>query len=234
MIIKNYKNFLESISGTELVGHMGPNYGEEDNSPMKKLGITDVIYSDIFGRIVTYDEYQDYYFNYLKKGGKPLEGFNLENLNKVLDGTNESKDYDSYVKTETDIKIEEICKEVFQEFLSDYSMSMFFNPGLWIPKYHGWFSIYTWNRIKSELKELSNIDHPKCLQISIMNEHWNTSLGKSGQDEIYLDNNSETKFNQCIETIKSYLNHEIDLINIKHSELILTAWQIQIHITYRD
>jgi hypothetical protein len=234
MIIKNYKKFLESISGTELVGHMGPNYGEEDNSPMKKLGIADVIYSDIFGRIVTYDEYQDYYFNYLKKGGKPLEGFNLENLNKVLDETNESKDYDSYVKTETDIKIEEICKEVFQDFLSDYSMSMFFNPGLLIPKFHGWFSIYTWNSIKSELKELSNIDHPKCLQISIMNEHWNTSLGKSGQEEIYLDEDSEIKFNQCFETLKSHLNQEVDLLNIKRTELIPTAWQIQIHITYRD
>lgn len=86
MKIKNYKSFLEAISGTELVGkHMGPNYPEQDNSPMKKLGITDVIYSDIYGRMVTYDEYQDLYFNYLKKGGSPLQGFNKENLEKVLE-----------------------------------------------------------------------------------------------------------------------------------------------------
>ena len=56
MKIKNYKSFLEAISGTELVGHMGPNYGEEDNSPMKKLGTTDVIYSDMFGKMVLYDD----------------------------------------------------------------------------------------------------------------------------------------------------------------------------------
>jgi hypothetical protein len=162
-----------------------------------------------------------------------LEG-NLENLDKVLGVLNEGRDYNSYVKTETDIEIEEICKEVFQEFLTDYSMSMFFNPGLWIPKFHGWFSIYTWNSIKGEVGELANVDHPKCLQISILNEHWDQSLGKSGQDEIYLDDESEIKFNQCIETLKSYLSQEIDLIDIKRTELIPTAWQIQIHITYKD
>ena len=84
MKIKNYKSFLEAISGTELVGHMGPNYGEEDNSPMKKLGMSDVIYSDMFGKMVIYDDYQDLYMDYLKKGGSPLQGFNLENLDKVL------------------------------------------------------------------------------------------------------------------------------------------------------
>jgi len=84
MKIKNFKSFLEAISGTELVGHMGPNYGEEDNSPMKKLGMSDVVYSDLFGKAVTYDDYQNLYMDYLKKGGKPLQGFNLENLDKVL------------------------------------------------------------------------------------------------------------------------------------------------------
>jgi len=103
MKIKGYKQFLEAISGTELVGHMGPNYGEEENSPMKKLGMTDVIYSDLFGIVVTYDQYQDYYNQYLKivqigeqtpegsespdDGNMPskiLHGFNLENLDKVL------------------------------------------------------------------------------------------------------------------------------------------------------
>ena len=234
MKIKNYKSFLEAISGTELVGHMGPNYGEEDNSPMKKLGTTDVIYSDMFGKMVLYDDYQNLYMDYLKKGGTPLQGFNLENLDKVLGVLNEGRDYNSYVKTETDIEIEEICKEVFQDFLNDYSMSMFFNPGLWIPKFHGWFSIYTWNSIKGEIGELANIDHPKCLQISILNEHWDQSLGRAGQDEIYLDNESEIKFNQCFETLKSYLSQEIELIDIKRTEIIPTAWQIQLHIIYKD
>jgi hypothetical protein len=84
MKIRNFKSFLEAISGTELVGHMGPNYGEEDNSPMIKSGIADVVYSDLFGKAVTYDDYQNLYNDYLKKGGTPLQGFNLENLDKVL------------------------------------------------------------------------------------------------------------------------------------------------------
>jgi hypothetical protein len=84
MKIKNYKSFLEAISGWELIGHMGPNYGEQENSPMKKAGMTDVLYSDAFDRMVTYDDYQNLYNDYLKKGGSPLQGFNLENLDKVL------------------------------------------------------------------------------------------------------------------------------------------------------
>jgi len=85
MKIKNYKLFLEAISGWELPSTKGlVNYGEEDNSPMTKSGTTDVVYSNIFGRIVTYDDYQDLYMDYLKKGGTPLQGFNLENLDKVL------------------------------------------------------------------------------------------------------------------------------------------------------
>ncbi len=84
MKIKNYKSFLEAISGWELVGHMGPNYGEQENSPMKKAGMTDVLYSDTFDKMVTYDDYQNLYNDYLKKGGSPLQGFNLENLDKVL------------------------------------------------------------------------------------------------------------------------------------------------------
>lgn len=89
MKIKKYKSFLEAISGWELVGHMGPNYGEQENSPMKKAGMTDVLYSDVFDTLVTYDEYQNLYNDYLKKGGTPLQGFNLDNLNKVLGVLNE-------------------------------------------------------------------------------------------------------------------------------------------------
>jgi hypothetical protein len=51
---------------------------------MIKSGIADVVYSDIFGKAVTYDDYQNLYNDYLKKGGTPLQVFNLENLDKVL------------------------------------------------------------------------------------------------------------------------------------------------------
>jgi hypothetical protein len=91
MKIKDYKSFSEGISGWELVGPVGPNYGEQDNSPMKKPGMSDVLYSEPFETLVTLDEYQNLYNDYLKKGGNPLQGFNLENLNKVLVVLNQGK-----------------------------------------------------------------------------------------------------------------------------------------------
>jgi hypothetical protein len=82
-MIKKFKEF-ESISGTELVGHMGPNWGEEKNSPLIKGGMTDVIFCPEMGRIVSFLEYQDLYGEYLKRGGSPLHGFNRENLSIVI------------------------------------------------------------------------------------------------------------------------------------------------------
>jgi hypothetical protein len=85
MIIKSFKLFKEAISGTELVGkHMGPNYPEQDNSPMKRVGLVDIVHSSAFNKTVTLDEYQTLYFDYLKNGGTPLQGFNKENLEVVL------------------------------------------------------------------------------------------------------------------------------------------------------
>jgi hypothetical protein len=93
MRIKGYKQFLEAVSGTELVGnHMGPGYPSQDNSPMKKIGLTDVIYSNIFDVAVTHDEYQDLYNQYRKNLGQELlQEFTLENLDKILTFLREKK-----------------------------------------------------------------------------------------------------------------------------------------------
>lgn len=79
--IKDYRSF-EAISGMELVGkHMGPGYPEQDTEKMPGLRI---LYSERFGGMYTEDDYQDLYNDYLTKGGKPLDGFNLRNLDIVL------------------------------------------------------------------------------------------------------------------------------------------------------
>lgn len=83
-MIKKFKDFNEAISGTELVGPIGPNYGEESNDRPVKAGMTDIIYCEILGRPIVYDEYQDMYGEYLKLGGSPLNGFNKDNLCKVV------------------------------------------------------------------------------------------------------------------------------------------------------
>lgn len=85
-MIKKFKDFInEEISGTELVGPIGPAYGEtriqnKTISPHQ----TNVILSDINGKFYTEDEYNDLYQEYLKVGGEPLSGFSKENIEKML------------------------------------------------------------------------------------------------------------------------------------------------------
>ncbi len=86
-MIKSFKQFInEEVSGTELVGPIGPAYGETRlQNKTVTFHDTNVIQSDIDNKIYTIDEYNNVYGDYLKVGGNPLpEGFNLENLNKAL------------------------------------------------------------------------------------------------------------------------------------------------------
>lgn len=98
MKIKSWKQFNErnipigtqTVGGTSggttaPVGPMGPNYGTVKlrNSTIS-TDDTEVIYSEIDSKIYTYDDYQEIYQDYLKRGGKPLHGFNVENLTTIL------------------------------------------------------------------------------------------------------------------------------------------------------
>ncbi len=83
MIIK-YKNFLEAISGTELVGHMGPNYPDQKIPNTLNISHTSILFSETTCQFYTHDDYQSLYIKYLKSGGSPLSGFNLENLETVI------------------------------------------------------------------------------------------------------------------------------------------------------
>lgn len=84
-MIKKFKEFNESISGTELVGPVGPNYGDTQiKNKTISTNDTSVIYSDLTGEIYTHDDYNSIYQDYLKIGGEPLHGFNPENLNRVI------------------------------------------------------------------------------------------------------------------------------------------------------
>lgn len=84
-MIKNFKQFIsEAISGTELFGKMGPNYGEQILRPTISRGDTQVIYTELTDEYYTFDEFNDLKGEYLKNGGKPLEGYNKENLEKMI------------------------------------------------------------------------------------------------------------------------------------------------------
>ncbi len=85
-MIKNFLDFIkEEISGTELVGPMGPAYGEtrlqnKTISPHQ----TNVV-EGMDGKFYTEDEFNNLYNEYLKFGGKPLMGFTKENIDFMLD-----------------------------------------------------------------------------------------------------------------------------------------------------
>lgn len=89
-MIKKFKDFiLEEVSGTELVGPIGPAYGETrlQNKTINSFH-TDVIHLDLTGEFYTIDDYNQMYNDYLKKGGKPLDGFNRENLEIIIEFMN--------------------------------------------------------------------------------------------------------------------------------------------------
>ena len=86
--INNYLDFrrVYEISGTELVGPVGPAYGETrlQNKTINSHD-TNVIYSDIDGNFYTIDEYNDLYNQYLKNGESPLQGgFSKHNIDTIL------------------------------------------------------------------------------------------------------------------------------------------------------
>ena len=84
-MIKSFKQFNEEISGTELIGPIGPAYGETGlQNKTVTFHDTNVILSELDNRFYTIDEYNNIYGDYLKVGGKPLDGFNRENLDTVI------------------------------------------------------------------------------------------------------------------------------------------------------
>jgi hypothetical protein len=91
-MIKSFKQFInEEVSGTELVGPIGPAYGETRlQNKTVSFHDTNVILSEIDNGFYTIDEYNNMYSDYLKKGGKPLpDGFNRENLDLVISFMND-------------------------------------------------------------------------------------------------------------------------------------------------
>jgi len=138
MRIKGYKQFLEAVSGTELVGnHMGPGYPSQDNSPMKKIGMTDVIYSELFDVVVHHDQYQDLYNQYRKNLGQELlQEFTLENIDKVINflqqkGVNIFENINQSNQDEI-LEIQDIFQELIidGEFKIDIKKNRFYSTGL--------------------------------------------------------------------------------------------------------
>lgn len=91
--MKYIKSFKEAISGTEIPeltkgSYFGPAYGDTKSPNTINQNDTKVIFSDIDSKFWTLDDYNNIYQEYLKMGGSPLNGFNIDNLNSILDYIN--------------------------------------------------------------------------------------------------------------------------------------------------
>ena len=84
MKIKGFKKFVESISGTELFGKIGPNYGDELLPVTLSKSDTEVVFSNITNKFYTFDDWDNLYNQYLSKGGSPLDGFTKRNLDEII------------------------------------------------------------------------------------------------------------------------------------------------------
>ena len=82
--IKKFQEFNEAISGTFDVMPYGPGFPRPDFPTTLAQSNTTVLFSNITQEFYTENDYQELYQDYLKKGGKPLQGFNLQNLELIL------------------------------------------------------------------------------------------------------------------------------------------------------
>lgn len=84
MKIKSFQEFNEAISGTMDTMPFGPGFPRQDFPTTIGREDTTLLHSELTDKVYTEDDYQELYQEYLKKGGKPLHGFNKQNLDTVL------------------------------------------------------------------------------------------------------------------------------------------------------
>ncbi len=82
--IKNFNEFNEAISGTLDTMPFGPGFPRAEFPATIGRASTTVLFSPTTEEFYTENDYQDLYQDYLKKVGKPLVGFNIQNLETVL------------------------------------------------------------------------------------------------------------------------------------------------------
>jgi hypothetical protein len=87
--MKYIKYFNEAISGTEIPemtkgSYFGPGYGDTKSPNTINQNDTKIIFSELDSKFWSLDDYNNIYQEYLKMGGKPLDGFNSKNLDTII------------------------------------------------------------------------------------------------------------------------------------------------------
>ena len=76
-MIKKWKEFKESISGTLDLEFREPNYGSTNIPNTLMNQNLEIITSDISGKSYTLDDFIELYNNYLKNGGNPIKNISF-------------------------------------------------------------------------------------------------------------------------------------------------------------
>jgi hypothetical protein len=84
MTILRFHAFKESISGTEMIGSMGPNFGQPILGTPPAITDVTLIRSEVDGKMYTREEYDEVYKKYIAGGGEPLSGYTTANLDRIL------------------------------------------------------------------------------------------------------------------------------------------------------
>lgn len=83
-IVLGFDAYCEAISGTELIGSMGPNYGKPElGMPLDSNDVT-MMHCSVDGELYTKEQYDELYKRYLAGGGEPLHGVSKANLDKIV------------------------------------------------------------------------------------------------------------------------------------------------------
>jgi hypothetical protein len=89
--VLRFGRFCEAISGTELIGSMGPNYGSPElGMPLDGNDVT-MMHCSVDGELYTKDQYDELYKRYIAQGGEPLQGVSKANLDKIVHHLGENR-----------------------------------------------------------------------------------------------------------------------------------------------
>lgn len=81
--ISNFTRFSESISGTEMIGPVGPVYGRPILRPGLDAGDVTMLQCDVDGKMYTKEDYDNLHRLYVAAGNEPLDGFSKANLDMM-------------------------------------------------------------------------------------------------------------------------------------------------------
>jgi len=119
---------------------------------------------------------------------------------KYIKHFNESMwQWNTYIENE----IKQSMKECFEDYITDYGMEIQFLEGFYVPGYNFMSDRLIKDLIKKYPTETDKFkgENEKCIKVNFFNE----GLGSGARLNIYLNENSQSLFDESIHNLKSQL-----------------------------